>query len=172
GRARPPSRVRGVRPVVKVSWHDAVAYAKWLSGQTGHSYRLPTEAEWEFAARAGTITRFSWGNQVGEANANCFDCGAKWSGRETAPAGSFAANAFGLHDMAGNVREWVQDCYVASYKAAPADGGAVDAADCTERVIRGGSYSSPSAELRVTARDRSEPGTRLDDLGFRVVREY
>ncbi len=174
GRARPRSNGngRGSRPVTNVSWRDAVAYAEWLSAQTGHRYRLPTEAEWEFAARANTITRYWWGNKVGTARANCFDCGTKWGGRETAPVGSFPASPFGLHDLSGNVREWVKDCYASTYEGAPVDGSAVDASQCKQRVIRGGSYSSPSTELRVTTRDQGEPDMRLDDLGFRVAREY
>jgi formylglycine-generating enzyme required for sulfatase activity/chromosome segregation ATPase len=174
GRARPRSagRGRGSRPVTNVSWNDAVAYAEWLSAQTGYRYRLPTEAEWEFAARAGTITRYWWGNKVGTAQANCFDCGTEWGGRETAPVGSFPASPFGLHDLAGNASEWVKDCYAPNYKEAPVDGSAVDAPQCQQRVIRGGSYSSPSTKLRVTTRDQGEPDMRLDDLGFRVAREY
>ncbi len=174
GRARPHSNGsgRGTRPVTNVSWKDAVAYAEWLSAQTGHRYRLPTEAEWEFAARAGTITRYWWGNKVGTAQANCFDCGTEWGGRETAPVGSFPASPFGLHDLSGNAREWVKDCYVPTYEEAPVDGAAVDASQCQQRVIRGGSYSSPSTMLRVTTRDQGEPDMRLDDLGFRVAREY
>jgi len=174
GRAAPrgAGNGRGSRPVVNVSWRDAVAYTDWLSAQTGHRYRLPTEAEWEFAARSGTITRYWWGNKVGEAHANCFDCGTQWAGRETAPAGSFPASPFGLHDLAGNAREWVTDCYVPNYRDAPVDGSAVDASECQQRVIRGGSYASPATMLRVMARDQADPGARLDDLGFRVVREY
>jgi formylglycine-generating enzyme required for sulfatase activity len=172
GRTTPRGGSRGTLPVANVSWHDAQAYANWLSEQTGQKYRLPTEAEWEFAARSGAITRYWWGNQVGEARANCFDCKASWSGRETAPVGSFAASPFGVHDMAGNVREWVQDCYVADYKAAPTDGAAVEASNCAQRVIRGGSYARPSASMRVTSRDQDEMDTRLDDLGFRLARDF
>ena len=174
GRARPRSggKGRGSRPVVNVSWADAVAYTEWLSAQSGHRYRLPTEAEWEFAARSGSITRYWWGNAVGQGQANCFDCGTDSSGRETVPAGSFPASPFGLHDLAGNAREWVKDCYVSDYRNAPGDGSAVESANCAERVIRGGGYASPSSKLRSTARDQADPDTRLDDLGFRVVREY
>jgi formylglycine-generating enzyme required for sulfatase activity len=174
GRTSPRSNGsgRGSRPVTNVSWRDAVAYAEWLSAQTGYRYRLPTEAEWEFAARAGTITRYWWGNKVGTAQANCFDCGAEWAGRETAPVGSFPASPFGLHDLSGNAREWVQDCYVPTYEEAPVDGSAVGTSQCEQRVIRGGSYSSPSTKLRVTTRDQGEPDMKLDDLGFRVAREY
>jgi len=158
--------------VVNVSWHDAVAYTEWLSKQTGHRYRLPSEAEWEFAARSGSVKRYWWGNEVGESNGNCFDCGGQWSGRQTAPVGSFPASDFGLHDMAGNAREWVQDCYLPNYNDARQDGTAVVTPGCAERVVRGGSYSSPSKKLRSAARDHNEPGLRQDDLGFRVVREY
>jgi formylglycine-generating enzyme required for sulfatase activity/CRP-like cAMP-binding protein/predicted nucleic acid-binding Zn-ribbon protein len=174
GRARPRSAwgARGSHPVTNVSWKDAAAYAEWLTTQTGYRYRLPTEAEWEFAARAGTITRYWWGNKVGTAQANCFDCGTEWAGRETAPVGSFPASPFGLHDLAGNAREWVKDCYAPNYKDAPVDGSAVDVSQCPQRVIRGGSYSSPATKLRVTTRDQGEPDMRLDDLGFRVAREY
>ncbi len=173
GRRRPSDQGwgRASRPVINVSWQDAVAYTQWLSSQTGQYYRLPSESEWEFAARSGSKRRFWWGNEVGENHANCFDCGGRWSGTRTAPAGSFAASAFGLHDMAGNVMEWVQDCYVAGYADAPADGAAVLGGDCSSRVVRGGSYSSPADLLRSASRDQRPPDTRLDNLGFRVVRQ-
>ena len=174
GRARPADEGwgRGERPVINVSWKDARAYARWLSEQTGHSYRLPTEAEWEFAARAGSGKRFWWGNEVGEARANCFDCGSEWSGRETAPVGSFAASSYGVSDMAGNVMEWVQDCYRSSYTDAAPDGRAVETGDCTARVVRGGSYSSPADSLRSAGRDERASQLRLDNLGFRVARDF
>jgi formylglycine-generating enzyme required for sulfatase activity/CRP-like cAMP-binding protein/chromosome segregation ATPase len=174
GRSRPSHAGwgRGERPVINVRWQDAVAYTQWLSSQTGHRYRLPSEAEWEFAARSGSIKRYWWGNKVGKNNANCFDCGSEWAGRSTAPVGSFQVSAYGLADMAGNVREWVQDCYVPNYNNAPGDGGAVESGACTERVVRGGSYSSPSSKLRSTARDHTEADARANDLGFRVVREF
>ena len=162
---------RGDRPVVNVSWQDADAYVRWLSEQTGSRYRLPSEAEWEFAAHAGSDSRFWWGNDVGEGHANCFDCGSEWSGRMTAPVGSFAASAFRVQDMAGNVMEWVQDCYLPDYSAAPADGSAVSGGDCSRRVVRGGAYDSPSESLRSTSRDARDAHTRLDNLGFRIVKE-
>ena len=173
GRRRPSDQGwgRASRPVINVSWQDAVAYTQWLSSQTGQYYRLPSESEWEFAARSGSSKRFWWGNEVGENHANCFDCGGRWSGTRTAPVGSFAASGFGLHDMAGNVMEWVQDCYVAGYADAPADGAAVVGGDCSSRVVRGGSYSSPADLLRSASRDQRPPDTRLDNLGFRVVRQ-
>ena len=102
---------RGRRPVMNVSWEDAVAYVRWLSGQTGERYRLPSEAEWEYAARAGSVTAYSWGNEIGRNRANCHGCGSQWDNRQTAPVGSFGPNGWGLHDMHGNVWEWVQDCW-------------------------------------------------------------
>jgi formylglycine-generating enzyme required for sulfatase activity len=162
---------RGNRPVINVSWQDAVAYTRWLSDQTGSRYRLPTEAEWEFAAQSGAESRFWWGNEVLDGKANCFDCGSEWSGRMTAPVGSFPASTWRLQDMAGNVMEWVQDCYQPDYSAAPADGSAASSGDCSRRVVRGGAYNSPSESLRTASRDARETGTRLDNLGFRVVKE-
>jgi formylglycine-generating enzyme required for sulfatase activity len=162
---------RGNRPVINVSWQDAVAYTRWLSEQTGSRYRLPTEAEWEFAAQSGAESRFWWGNEMLEGKANCFDCGSEWSGRMTAPVGSFPASAWRLQDMAGNVMEWVQDCYQPDYSAAPADGSAASSGDCSRRIVRGGAYNSPSESLRTASRDARDTGTRLDNLGFRVVKE-
>jgi len=174
GRSEPNSAGwgRGSRPVINVSWQDAVAYTRWLSEQTGSRYRLPTEAEWEFAARSGNDKLFWWGNAVGEANANCFDCGSEWSGSKTAPVGSFTESTFALHDMAGNVMEWVQDCYRSGYADAPDDGSAVDVAGCEQRVVRGGGYDSPADQLRSASRGQRSPEVQLDNLGFRVVREF
>ena len=114
---------RDDQPAVTVSWHDARAYVAWLSRETGETYRLPSEAEWEYAARAGSTTKYSWGDEIGVNRANCNeedDCVDIWEG--TAPVGSFAANAFGLHDLHGNVWEWVEDCWNGSYEGAPSDG--------------------------------------------------
>ena len=102
---------RGLRPVVYVSWEDAKQYVAWLSQRTGRRYRLPSEAEWEYAARAGTTTHFWWGNAADRNRANCAGCGSQWDDRQTAPVGSFPPNAFGVHDMHGNVKEWVEDCW-------------------------------------------------------------
>ena len=110
---------RGRCPVINVTWDDAVAYTQWLSQQTGERYRLPSEAEWEYAARAGTSTAYSWGNEIGRNRANCYGCGSRWDGRQTAPVGSLSPNGWGLHDMHGNVWEWVQDCWNESYRGAP-----------------------------------------------------
>ncbi|MDE0274082.1 MAG: SUMF1/EgtB/PvdO family nonheme iron enzyme [Gammaproteobacteria bacterium] len=160
---------RGTHPVVNVSWYDAQRYATWLSGQTGAQYRLPTESEWEYAARAGTTTRYSWGEQVGENRANCGGCGAAWNNRRhSAPVGSFKPNAWGLYDMHGNVWEWVQDAYQLKY------GGANDVGEDKgsepPRVLRGGSWISSPKYLRSAYRFRYAPDGRYFIVGFRVAR--
>lgn len=162
---------RGSRPVVNVSWIDAIAYTNWLSKKTGKIYRLPTDAEWEYAARADTKTQYWWGNKTGIAMANCADCSSLWSGEKTAPVGRFPANAFGLYDTAGNVFEWVQDCYHNTFEHASIDGSAIDKLGCGKRVIRGGAWSFPAKECRSANRWRDFPTRRSDDTGFRVVRE-
>ena len=161
---------RNKRPVINVSWKDAKAYTAWLSKQTGHKYSLPTEAQWEFAARAGSTTPHWWPDDSEEIPANCFDCGSKWGGRQTAAVGSFSPNGFGLHDTAGNVQEWTRDCYHKNYKGAPSDGSAWQTSGCGQRVIRGGGYTSPLDSLRSARRAQFDQETRLDNLGFRVVR--
>ena len=163
---------RGARPVVNVSWQDAVDYTHWLSEQTGNRYRLPTESEWEFAASSGTDKRFWWGNELSDGAANCFDCGHSDGNAKTVAVGSFPASDWHLYDMAGNVMEWVQDCYRPDYSDAPADGGAIDPTFCANRVARGGGFNSPGEKLRSSSRDQRVPDSRLDHLGFRVVREY
>jgi len=156
--------------VINVSWNDARAYAAWLSKKTGQRYRLPTEAEWEYAARAGSTEKAWWDSNSAVKPANCFNCGSEWDGKSTAPAGSFSGNAFGLFDMAGNAQEWTEDCYHTSYRGAPEDGSAWLTAECTQRVVRGGSYSSPLDALRNARRSQYNQDVRLDNLGFRVVR--
>ena len=110
------------QPVINVTWDDAQEYVAWLSKQTGKQYRLLTEAEYEYAARGGALTSYPWGDDIGTNNANCNGCGSRWDNKQAAPVGQFKANGFGLHDMVGNVWEWVQDCYHDSYRDAPADG--------------------------------------------------
>ncbi len=162
---------RGRRPVINVSWHDAVAYTEWLSERTGHTYRLATEAEWEYAARAGTTTRWPFGddeNQLGDyawysANAD----------GKTHPVGEKQANAWGLHDMHGNVWEWVQDCYHDSYEGAPDDGSAWqdgDRCDSGWRVLRGGSFDGAPEDLRSAYRVDVDPEGWFRFSGFRCVR--
>ena len=131
---------RSRRPVIYVSWDDAQSYVGWLSSQTGASYRLLSESEWEYAARAGSSTAYSWGNQIGSGRANCGgdDCGDQWD--KTAPVGSFSPNAYGLHDMHGNLWEWVQDCWNGSYKRRPVErecvaGGWLFPSRCSRRFL-------------------------------------
>ena len=161
---------RGRRPIINVSWHDAVAYTQWLSSQTGESYRLPSEAEWEYAARAGSTTKYSWGNDIGRNRANCDGCGSRWDDEKTAPVGSFRANRWGLYDVHGNVGEWVKDCYNDSYRGAPTDGSAWESGDCSRRVLRGGSWSYVPRNLRAAYRVRGTSDYRYGYLGFRVAR--
>ena len=172
GRRRPydESWGRGDHPVINVSWGDARAYTRWLSRQTGKNYRLPSEAEWEYAARAGSAASFWWQNDSDKLHANCFDCGSEWDSMRTATVGSFEANDFGLHDVAGNVQEWTADCYHGSYHDAPLDGSVWVFPECTMRVVRGGAYTSPLDSLRSAKRSQYDQDTRLDNLGFRVVR--
>lgn len=177
-------------PMVCVSWNDAMAYAQWLSQRTGLNYRLPSEAEWEYVARAGSRTSRFWGN---EANAECAYANAADQALKrrypdyawpvvtcndgvihTAPAGSFIRNAFGLSDMLGNVWEWVSDCYQENLVSVPADGTAWDGADgeaCAGRMIRGGGWFGTPDDLRSSDRDRLNPDDASVDVGFRLARD-
>ena len=161
---------RGNRPVINVSWEDAQAYVSWLSEQTGAPYRLPSEAEWEYSARAGSRTKYSWGNDIGRNRANCYSCGSRWDGDRTAPVGSFSANAFGLYDMHGNVWEWVEDCSNDSYVGAPSNGSAWRRGECSGRVLRGGSWFINPRFLRSAYRYGLATGFRYVYNGFRVAR--
>jgi formylglycine-generating enzyme required for sulfatase activity len=161
----------GRHPVINVSWQDAVAYTEWLSRKTRQTYRLPTDAEWEYAARGNTSSKFWWGDDTGVAMANCEGCGSLWDGEKTTSVATFRPNSFGLYDTAGNVFEWVLDCYNSSYAEAPADGSAFDKPGCGKRVIRGGAWSFPPQEVRSANRWRDFPTRHSDDTGFRVVRE-
>ena len=161
---------RDERPVINVSWQDACDYAAWLSAQSGQAYRLPSEAEWEYAARAGTETAYWWGEDIGVNRANCFNSGSEWSGRQTSPVGSFPANAFGLHDTAGNVWEWVQDRWHKNYTNAPADGSAWESdGDSKYRVLRGGSWLNDPRYARAASRFGCDPGSRDYGVGFRLA---
>ena len=160
---------RGTRPVISVSWDNAQQYVAWFSKMTGRPYRLLTEAEWEYAARAGSTTAYFWGDEIGKGNANCADCGSQWDGRQTSPVGSFKPNAFGLYDMAGNVWQWVQDCYH-HYDGAPTNGSVWTFGDCNYRVVRGGSWSDFPQYLRSALRGRNAADLRNGDFGFRVGR--
>ncbi|MBS0588623.1 MAG: SUMF1/EgtB/PvdO family nonheme iron enzyme [Proteobacteria bacterium] len=168
---------RGRRPVINVSFDDALAYVKWLSEQTGKYYRLPSEAEWEYAARAGSQTRYWWGDAIGKNNAVCDGCGSKWDHKQTAPVGSFQANAFGLHDTSGNVYEWVQDCWYDNYINAPIDGSAwreKDGGACNSQVARGGAWGSLPRGIRSADRIRGiwRPIEKNFLIGFRIVRDF
>ncbi len=164
---------RGQRPAINVSWEDAFAYVKWLSLMTGKRYRLLSEAEWEYAARGGTDTDYWWGDEIrqdGKVWANCHGCGSEWDGKQTAPVGSFKPNPFGLYDTAGNVWEWVQDCWHADYEAAPGDGSAWENESCSLRVLRGGSWGPRPGGLRSAARNGDGPDGRIN-VGFRLAQD-
>lgn len=162
---------RGRRPVVNVTWDMANAFTRWLSRQTGDRYRLPTDAEWEYAARGGTKTRFWWGDEPDVARSNCAECGSLWDGEKTSRVGRFNPNPFGLHDTAGNVFEWVADCWSDDFSQAPKDGSALEKPECGVRVIRSGAWSFPQREVRSANRWRNFQSRRSDDTGFRVARE-
>jgi len=164
---------RGQRPAINVSWDDAQTYVNWLSRITGKAYRLLSESEYEYAARAGTQWAYPWGDDVklkGKPMANCASCGSQWDNKQTAPVGSFPANRFGLYDMVGNVWEWTQDCWNESYQGAPADGSPWTSGDCSRRVVRGGSWGGDPGILRSAYRVRGTTDYRDYALGFRVAR--
>jgi formylglycine-generating enzyme required for sulfatase activity len=161
---------RGEQPLIFVSWDDAQQYVAWLSKITDKPYRLLSESEYEYAARAGTTTAYPWGQDIGKNNANCISCGSQWDGRQPAPVGSFSPNEFGLYDMVGNVWEWVQDCYHINYKEAPTDGSAWIDGDCGNRVVRGGSWYAAPDKLRSANRSGTTSVYRDNLLGFRIAR--
>jgi formylglycine-generating enzyme required for sulfatase activity len=167
-------RGRGTRPIINVSWSDATKeYLPWLSRKTGKTYRLLTEAEWEYAARAGTTTAYSWGNNVGKGQANCYGCGSQWDGKQPAPVGSFKPNAFGLYDMHGNVWQWVEDCKHENYNGAPPIDGAAWTTSCSQvenRVLRGGSWDSDPRSMRAADRNSGSAELRGSTEGFRLAR--
>ncbi|NMF90921.1 formylglycine-generating enzyme family protein [Aromatoleum petrolei] len=158
-------------PVRDLSWDDAQQYVKWLAKTSGKPYRLPTEAEWEYAIRGGTTSRYWWGSQMRPGNANCKDCGEPSRADGPASAGSFAANPFGLHDMNGSVWEWVSDCWHSSYKGAPSDGRSWEDADCRVRVIRGGSWREGADYMTSSTRFKYGASVRHSQNGFRVARD-
>jgi formylglycine-generating enzyme required for sulfatase activity len=161
---------RGDRPVINVSWDDTKLFLAWLSQRTGQKYRLPSEAEWEYAARAGTRTPFWWGRDVGTGHAQCDTCGSP-TNQKIVPAGSFRPNGFGLYDTAGNAAEWVEDCWNDNYRNAPKDAVAWTGGDCRLRVLRGGNFISKASEVRSAARFRYDVDVRYYANGFRVMRE-
>ena len=172
---------RGRRPVIHITRTDARAYAAWLSAQTGARYRLPSEAEWEYAARAGTETNWPWGDEFVPGRANCWECGSRWDGESTAPVGSFPPNLWGLHDMIGNVYEMLLDCAHLSQKGAPTDGTArttpgrgrdVDEeGNCVDHPVRGGSWATEVQFTTSFNRTFAYAGRHGALVGFRVARE-
>ena len=148
-----------------VGWNDAQEFIGGLNARGGgNRYRLPSEAEWEYAARAGTTTGYWWGNAIGDNRANCDGCGSQWDNESTAPVGSFAANAWGLHDVHGNVWEWVEDCWHGNYEGAPGDGSAwTSGGRCGRRVLRGGSWYYFPRILRAASRLRLDDGLDRND---------
>ncbi|MCK5716754.1 MAG: SUMF1/EgtB/PvdO family nonheme iron enzyme, partial [Thiomargarita sp.] len=166
---------RDNRPVINVNWNDATAYVLWLSEQTGQTYRLPTEAEWEYAAKAGTETNYWWGNKIGKNLCNCSDSESQWSGKKTAPVGSFEANPWGLYDTVGNVWEWVQDWYSGSYYSLrPLNENNPTGSNTTRsQVRRGGGWNNGLNSVRSASRGMYTPRNHhYDYLGFRLVRNY
>ena len=169
---------RGSRPVINVSWEDAQEYVAWLSGETDKTYRLLSEAEWEYVARAKSTTLRHWGDDLGNNKANCDGCGSQWSGKSTAPVGSFEPNAFGLFDTMGNVWEWVGDCWHHGsyqegrgfYQGAPVDGSTWEGGNCDRHPVRGSSWAKVRPYLRSATRLTYDTGRRDYDLGFRVAR--
>jgi len=170
-------------PAVCISWNDAQAYISWLNGKLRQTlqvssgsngsfgpYRLLSEAEWEYAARAGTTTAYYWGNDAGSNHANCSRCDTRWGGHGTSPVGSFAANSFGLNDMAGNAEQWTEDCFHDSYTGAPTDGSPWTSGDCIYHVLRGGSWYENQLTLRSAYRGNNFPDRRFSIFGFRLAR--
>ncbi|CAE6799663.1 SUMF1/EgtB/PvdO family nonheme iron enzyme [Paraburkholderia nemoris] len=165
------SNTNKAAPARDLSWEDAQQYVKWLSKTTGKPYRLPSEAEWEYADRGGTTTAYWWGDQMRKGNANCKDCGDPWHKEGPESAGSFAPNPVGLYDMNGSVWEWVADCWHNSYQGAPADGHAWESPSCDMRVIRGGSWREGSGYMLSATRFKYSASVRQSQDGFRVVKD-
>jgi formylglycine-generating enzyme required for sulfatase activity len=161
-----------------VNWWDAQAYVDWLNAKSrwsaasgaGGLYHLPSEAEWEYAARAGQQTARWWGDDIGTNNANCRACGSRWDDQKTAPIGSFRPNQFGLYDMLGNAGEWTQDCWRTDYVWAPSDGTAWTIGDCGHRTLRGHAWNSEAWTLRSAARYGLSMDQASSDVGFRVAK--
>ena len=163
---------RGKQPVTNINWQDAWNFTAWLSVKTGSFYRLPSEAEWEYAARGGTATNYWWGNELGINQAVCQNCGSVYDDKQAAPVGMFSSNPFGLYDTAGNLWEWVQDCYSPSaYQKHKSYPKPVEGANNCGHVLRGGGWDVIGAGLESTFRFTSGGGNRLKIFGFRVVRE-
>jgi formylglycine-generating enzyme required for sulfatase activity len=167
-------------PVLCVSWNDAQAYVAWLNAKLQRAgkistegngpYRLPSEAEWEYAARAGTRMARWWGDVLDAGDADCDGCGSQWDNKQTAPVGNFSPNPFGLYDMLGNASEWTADCANGSYTGAPEDGTAWTTGNCAQRINRGGGWDGDPFPIRSAARAWEDAGEFINDVGFRVAR--
>ncbi len=187
GRAIPNDNAwgKGERPVININYTDAQAYVTWLSSQTGRHFRLPTEAEWEYAARAKSLSLFSFGNQAEKIcdYANVADITATEQGKHwqvtgcndgqlyTAVVGSYRPNNFGLYDLSGNLWEWTADCWNDTYQGAPVDGSQWKSGDCSRHPIRGGSYQQKAESARSSNRESVATDTRSNQIGFRIVEE-
>lgn len=169
-RCTAPRSDNGRLPATRISWNEAQKYVEWLSDKTGKTYRLLSEAEWEYVARAGSTSAYSWGRFIGFNRANCRDCGSRWDHYWMAEVGRFKPNAFGVYDMHGNAEEWVQDCLVRTYRHAPSDGSAYDPEHCESRVRRGGSAGHEAYFLHVAKRNALDPRYGFGGNGFRVAR--
>ncbi|MCZ6579321.1 MAG: SUMF1/EgtB/PvdO family nonheme iron enzyme [Gammaproteobacteria bacterium] len=161
---------RKTHPVNNVSWDDALSYTRWLSRQTGKKYRLLSESEWEYIARAGTTSPFWWGSAAGSGNAHCFDCKSDFRTGKPAKVGTYKPNQLGLYDTAGNLFEWVHDCYHRNYKEAPTDGSVWQGGDCKVRVVRGGAYRSPANSMRAENREKFPSARGQYNVGIRLAR--
>ncbi len=174
GHARPVAdATQPDHPVHGINWHDAIAYVEWLSAETGQPYRLPSEAEWEYAASAGLRSTYWWGSRMEDNRAHCrLDCGLPpFAVQGPVATGSFQANPFTLYDTAGNVAEWTADCWNPTHQGAPAEGATRTDGDCTLRTVRGGSFESPARSLRPPYRSYQDAGVRLSGTGLRVARD-
>jgi formylglycine-generating enzyme required for sulfatase activity len=165
------AETRDDTPIHNVSWDDAQLFITWISRLGGHTYRLPTEAEWEYAARAGTTSRYWWGDSPGVALANCAACGGPQDPKAPLPVTMFRPNPFGLYGMLGGVAQWVQDCWAPNYGNAPTDGSARRLPCCMKHVLRGGSFRANLDDISPTARSNYDGPVRYLENGFRVARD-
>ena len=160
---------KGDAPVTNVSWSDARQFVAWLSEATRKAYRLPSEAEWEFAARGGTQTKYWWGDQLQPRMANCKNCTSIAAADQPEKVGSFKPNPFGLYDMGGNIDQWVEDCWHKNYQGAPTDSSAWTGDDCISHVLRSGSWNNDARYVRPANRDNYDTNVRYPTHGFRVA---